>query len=53
MLDPATLAEFRKNVAALENRAIFEIPEILDKLLRESANAQQPPSRSATLETVR
>jgi hypothetical protein len=53
MLDPATLAEFRKNVAALENRAIFEIPEILEKLLRDSANGQQPPSRSTTLETVR
>ena len=39
MLEPAALPEFRKNVAALENRAIFEIPEILDKLLRESAAA--------------
>jgi len=37
MLEPAALPEFRTNVAALENRAIFEIPEILDKLLRESA----------------
>ena len=37
MLESAALAEFRKNVATLENRAIFEIPEILDKLLRESA----------------
>jgi glycosyl transferase family 28 len=36
MLDPATLAEFRKNVAALNNRAIFEIPEILAKLLAQS-----------------
>jgi hypothetical protein len=52
MLDPATLDEFRKSVAALENRAIFEIPEILDKLLRESANAQPHPSGPATLETV-
>jgi hypothetical protein len=33
MLQPTTLAEFRRNVAALENRAIFEIPEILAKLL--------------------
>jgi hypothetical protein len=33
MLEPATLAQFRKNVAALDNRAIFEIPEILAKLL--------------------
>jgi 1,2-diacylglycerol 3-beta-galactosyltransferase len=36
MLDPATLEQFRKNVAALDNRAIFEIPEILAKLLGES-----------------
>jgi hypothetical protein len=35
MLEPATLAEFRKNVAALNNQAIFEIPEILAKLLGE------------------
>jgi hypothetical protein len=33
MLEPARLAEFRKNVAALDNRAIFEIPEMLAKLL--------------------
>jgi len=45
MLEPATLAEFRKNIAALENRAIFEIPEILAKLLGEApaANAEQTP----------
>jgi hypothetical protein len=40
MLEPATLAEFRKNVAALDNRAIFEIPEILAQLLEESSDAQ-------------
>jgi hypothetical protein len=40
MLEPATLEEFRKNVAALENRAIFEIPEILARLLGQSSNAQ-------------
>jgi hypothetical protein len=33
MLEPARLAEFRKNVGALNNRAIFEIPEILAQLL--------------------
>jgi len=43
MLEPATLAEFRKNVAGLDNRAIFEIPEILAKLLGE------PPQANATL----
>src|SRR5215831_16724426 len=35
MLEPAKLKEFRKNVAAQNNRAIFEIPEILAGLLRE------------------
>src|SRR5882672_7874867 len=33
MLEPAKLAEFRKNVAAQNNRAIFEIMEILERLL--------------------
>jgi Glycosyltransferase family 28 C-terminal domain len=36
MLEPARLAEFRKNVAGLNNRAIFEIPEMLAQLLGES-----------------
>jgi UDP-N-acetylglucosamine:LPS N-acetylglucosamine transferase len=36
MLDPVALSTFRRNVAALENRAVFEIPEILAKLLVES-----------------
>ena len=36
MLEPATLAELRKNIAAQQNRAIFEIPEILAKLLGEA-----------------
>jgi len=35
MLDPAKLACFRANVAAQDNRAVFEIPEILAKLLDE------------------
>src|SRR5271163_3646314 len=35
MLDPGALAEFRRNVAAQNNQAIFEIPEILAKLLGE------------------
>jgi len=52
MLDPATLAEFRKNVDTLENRAIFEIPEILDKLLRESA-AAKTSSAGTALQSVR
>src|SRR5467141_803459 len=46
MLDAATLAEFRKDVAAQENRAIFEIPEILAKLLGETA-ADSRPAKAA------
>jgi UDP-N-acetylglucosamine:LPS N-acetylglucosamine transferase len=38
MLAPATLAEFRKNVAAQQNRAVFEIPEILAGLLGETGS---------------
>jgi 1,2-diacylglycerol 3-beta-galactosyltransferase len=36
LLDPATLAGFRKNVAAQQNLAVFEIPEILAGLLGET-----------------
>jgi len=35
LLEPGKLAQFRANVVALDNRAIFEIPEILAKLLGE------------------
>jgi hypothetical protein len=40
MLEPATLAAFRKNVAAQENRAVFEIPEILAGLLGETNSSK-------------
>ncbi len=53
MLEPATLAELRNNVDALNNRAIFEIPEILDKLLRESADRQGSRMDAGSLQTVR
>ena len=33
LLETSTLAEFRRNLALLDNRAIFEIPEIFAKLL--------------------
>ena len=39
MLEPSNLAAFRKNVAALDNRAIFEIPEILATLLDERTHS--------------
>jgi hypothetical protein len=42
MLEPTRLAEFRKNVAAQDNRAIFEIPEILAGLLGEPSAVPAP-----------
>jgi Glycosyltransferase family 28 C-terminal domain len=45
MLEPATLAQFRKNVAAQNNCAIFEIPEILAKLLGEEGQAEERSAR--------
>lgn len=39
MLEPKNLAEFRQNINALNNRAIFEIPEILANLLEKSTTA--------------
>ena len=35
LLEPGKLSEFRANVASLDNRAIFEIPEIFARLLGE------------------
>ena len=35
LLEPVNFARFRANAAAIKNRAVFEIPEILDSLLRQ------------------
>ena len=34
LLAPANFARFRANAAAIENRAVFEIPDILDSLMQ-------------------
>jgi Glycosyltransferase family 28 C-terminal domain len=39
LLRPGQLQEFRNNVAALQNRAVFEVPEIFAKLLGECAGS--------------
>jgi 1,2-diacylglycerol 3-beta-galactosyltransferase len=36
MIEPAALERYRANVAALENRAVFEIPEMLQSILAKS-----------------
>jgi 1,2-diacylglycerol 3-beta-galactosyltransferase len=51
ILEPARLAEFRKNVAALDNRAIFEIPEFLAKLLGPSVEISEPSASAAPMQT--
>jgi len=38
LIEPATLARYRSNAAALQNRAVFEIPEMLEKILVQSRN---------------
>jgi hypothetical protein len=48
MLEPATLARLRKNVKTLNNRALFEIPEILSRLMKEPGR-----DRSSSQEEVR
>ena len=40
LLEPEKLAQYRANVAAINNRAVFEIPDILQKILE--LNMQQP-----------
>jgi len=42
MLEYEAFGEFRKNVAAQNNRAIFEIPEILATLLGEANQTSRP-----------
>ncbi len=37
LLDPANFERFRSNAAAIENRAVFEIPEILASLLQQQS----------------
>jgi Glycosyltransferase family 28 C-terminal domain len=46
LLEPGKLAEFRRNTQALNNRAIFEIPEIFAELLGERVAEGQLLARS-------
>jgi hypothetical protein len=40
LIQPSTLARYRANAAALHNRAVFEIPEILQKILNGSRSVE-------------
>jgi 1,2-diacylglycerol 3-beta-galactosyltransferase len=46
LIDPATLTRYRANAAAMKNRAVFEIPDILQTIFERSntnANAKPEP----------
>lgn len=41
MIEPANLAGFRANAGGLKNRAVFEIPGMLEQILEKSASAAE------------
>jgi hypothetical protein len=40
MIEPRTLARYRANAATLHNRAVFEIPDMLEKILAQKRRTQ-------------
>jgi UDP-N-acetylglucosamine:LPS N-acetylglucosamine transferase len=42
MIEPATLARFRANAGGLKNRAVFEIPGMLEQILEKSEKVVEP-----------
>jgi 1,2-diacylglycerol 3-beta-galactosyltransferase len=52
MLQPQQLAAFRQNARAMENRALFEIPDILERILAGGLNEVQTSSDSGTSRPV-
>jgi 1,2-diacylglycerol 3-beta-galactosyltransferase len=49
MIEPATLARYRANAAALNNEAVFEIPGIIDQILNESRTSRLTTHRTLEL----
>jgi len=50
LIEPATLARYRSHTAALQNRAVFEIPSMLERILdqsREKTVVKSVPSLAA------
>jgi len=42
LIEPSALARYRANAAALDNRAVFEIPGMLERIFERSRTAIQP-----------
>lgn len=50
MIEPGTLARYRANAEALHNRAVFEIPDMLEGILNANfANVAAPPTSQSPL----
>ena len=49
LIEPATLARYHANAAAIQNRAVFEIPEMLEKILAQSRNQPAKPQSISSL----
>jgi UDP-N-acetylglucosamine:LPS N-acetylglucosamine transferase len=47
LIEPSNLARYRANAASLHNRAVFEIPDILEKIFERSQGAA--PTKPASL----
>ncbi len=47
-LEPANFARFRANAAAITNRAVFEIPEIIEALMERDAMQRDALPRRET-----
>jgi len=51
LIDPPTLARFRANASALNNRAVFEIPGMIEKILTRTCKNLPAPRVPTTFET--
>jgi len=49
LIEPAALARYRASAAAIHNRAVFEIPGILEQILERSGSADKSASPSEML----
>src|SRR5690242_5634224 len=47
MIEPSTLARYRANATALQNRAVFEIPRMLEKILEQTRGGKYDNSSAA------
>jgi UDP-N-acetylglucosamine:LPS N-acetylglucosamine transferase len=49
LIEPETLARYRRNAAAMKNQAVFEIPAFLKRILEQGSAATAQPVRPAIL----